>query len=767
VLFIKIGKSDKELFPLNRRTFAPTKSPTFQPTEAQTSGPTRSPVVLTDAPTTSLARTCPNVDSPSTQLNAGSVLVGLSAQDTVCAVTMVTMDGNTVVKSIPLARSYNGNDWEVAAGGVGPATFKNGFLCYSQGCQINLPALNPNVRYLLTSHSHSLKRKDEMARFLETATFGATSSEVAELKSDAQSRGNFNAIVDWFTAQSDKRVVSLTSHRKYWRERISPRIPTATKFGSPDHPCDQSSRWRRFAFVRNDVLWWMPRELRIEGNGPYTLYLDGVLRTAVEDFWLTKNETYSFNPSITYQVCRNPDERVLGRLWIELEDGKCVQVENPAVSLADIENKATYVVDLNENNLEEIDVDLTQGEEFVLKTKLSNSMCDDIPAVPEFGDEPVFGKVSDGTWLIFDPRLEVGKNTINSPLTDGGKGVQVASGGASYCSNVRRNFLNEDKCQLSTNACRTTSSNSAVEVVLDNTTISDLNHLVPGRFVYTLKGLNVVDQADDSLFPTKLKHPCTPELRSRWLQKENCNPSELYSGTNASLQELLGKSGDKNPYVRDIYFPEVGMSCNATDTNPEIEIEVKGQCWKRVHGDFMSVYDMTYWVDKHIGGANNIMKWSQNNGTTLIFPNVHPTNKGSSHSMDRWENNKQKFTFVGRVGDFLKIQDLPNELRTENVTKYFDPPDENDSGVLVCGSYGEVENTNTQNGFVFDTSGDDFSTAFYNPGEDKRNVWYMLSLTANDQLRQRVAWALSQVIVFVFHNECLNFICTNLCFWLQ
>ena len=122
-------------------------------------------------------------------------------------------------------------------------------------------------------------------------------------------------------------------------------------------------------------------------------------------------------------------------------------------------------------------------------------------------------------------------------------------------------------------------------------------------------------------------------------------------------------------------------------------------------------------------------------------------------------------TFIGRVGDFLKNQDLPNELRTENVTKYFDPPDENDSGLSVCGgSYGEVENANTQDGFVFDISGDDFSTAFYDPGEDKRNVWCILSLTTNDQHCQRVSWALSQVIVFVVHNECLNFICTNLCF---
>jgi len=79
------------------------------------------------------------------------------------------------------------------------------------------------------------------------------------------------------------------------------------------------------------------------------------------------------------------------------------------------------------------------------------------------------------------------------------------------------------------------------------------------------------------------------------------------------------------------------------------------------------------------------------------------------------------------------------------VTNFFDPPDESDMGVLICGSYGEVANNKKQDGFVFDTSGDDFSTAFYNPGDDKMNVWYMIALTANDQLRQRIAWALSQV----------------------
>jgi len=726
-------------------TYSPTKSPTYQPTAVKTVGPTPSPTILTNAPTTSVERTCPSAGSTATQLAAGTVMIGVSAQDTVCTLTMVTMDGSRVVKSVPLARSYNGDGWEVAGGDIASKRYTNGFLCYSQGCQIDLPALDPDVQYHLASYSHSLNRRDEMARFLETATFGGTSTEIEQLTSSAKSLGNDNygAIVEWFKSQSDNEVTSLTSHRKFWRERVSPRIPTATNVGSPDHACDKDSRWRSFAFVRNDFVWWMRKELHVKGSGPYTLFLDGVLRTSVENFWLKKNETYSFDPDFAYIVCRSPEEKVGGRLWITLEDGICEEVENPAVSLKGIATEATYILDLLQNNLRLVDVEISQGGDYLLNSELLSNTCDGIPKVPDIGDEPIFGKVSDDMWLQFDPRLELGQNTFGSPLPDGGKRTQVGSGGASYCSNVPRNFWNEDKCELSSNACQTTSAANAVEVFLNNKTISELNNLVTGRFVYTIKGVNVVDKADESMFPTKLAHPCTPELRSRWLHKENCNPTQIYSGTNASLQELLGEGGDSNPYIRDIYFPEIGMSCNSTDTNPEIEIEVDGQCWQRVHGDFMSIYDMTYWVGKHPGGPDKITAFADNNGTTLTFPNA----KG--HTMDRWETNKQKFTYLGRFGDFLKIQDLSNELRTENVTNYFDPPDASNSGVLVCGSYGEVANIKKAEGFVFDTSGTDFSTASYNAGEDKMNVWYMVALTANDQLRQRIAWAISQIVVVV------------------
>lgn len=132
----------------------------------------------------------------------------------------MTLDGSRVIKSAPLARSYNGDGWEVAAGDAATTTYRDGFLCYSKGCQIDLPALDPDVQYRLTSYSHSLNRRDEMARFLETATFGVTNTEVEKLRSSAEDLGddNFGAIVKWFKFQSDIQVTSLTSHRKFWRE---------------------------------------------------------------------------------------------------------------------------------------------------------------------------------------------------------------------------------------------------------------------------------------------------------------------------------------------------------------------------------------------------------------------------------------------------------------------------------------------------------------------------------------------------------------------
>ena len=148
---------------------------------------------------------------------------------------------------------------------------------------------------------------------------------------------------------------------------------------------------------------------------------------------------------------------------------------------------------------------------------------------------------------------------------------------------------------------------------------------------------------------------------------------------------------------------------------------------------------MTYWVDKHPGGAFNIQKWSQNNGTILVYPSLLAS---QPHGMANWNNNWKKFTYVGRFGDNIKIGDLPNELRTLEVTNYFDNTERDDSGLrLVCGSPGEVSpKRNADFRFEPYTGFQTYATA-----KNANFVWIMTVLSASDQLRQRVAWALSQV----------------------
>ena len=150
---------------------------------------------------------------------------------------------------------------------------------------------------------------------------------------------------------------------------------------------------------------------------------------------------------------------------------------------------------------------------------------------------------------------------------------------------------------------------------------------------------------------------------------------------------------------------------------------------------------MSYWVDKHPGGGYNIQKWSENNGTILVYPSLL---ERRPHGMANWNNNWHKFTFIGRFGDTIRLGDLPNSLRSMEVINYFDNSDSGDnSQVLVCGSPGEIHNSKNDE-LLFKQY-----TSFRNHnlplGKNRNYVWITIALSATDQLRQRIAWALSQV----------------------
>jgi hypothetical protein len=81
--------------------------------------------------------------------------------------------------------------------------------------------------------------------------------------------------------------------------------------------------------------------------------------------------------------------------------------------------------------------------------------------------------------------------------------------------------------------------------------------------------------------------------------------------------------------------------------------------------------------------------------------------------------------------------------------------DQKSGGVLVCGSEGEIASDSTEDDYFdywnwrLDSSAPE--------GEQKKTVWTMLALQGDDQLRQRIAFALSQIFaispVFLGYNR--------------
>jgi hypothetical protein len=136
-----------------------------------------------------------------------------------------------------VARSYQGHHWEVYA-----SEFSDNiqFDCGTATiCTTTLPVLEADERYELLSFTHSIPETDQIARFLEQATFGPTRKTIDE----------FPGYVEWI-----KEQISLpyTSHRRSYRSRLNHRKTTTSSQGVATHPCKKGSRYRKYAFTNMD-----------------------------------------------------------------------------------------------------------------------------------------------------------------------------------------------------------------------------------------------------------------------------------------------------------------------------------------------------------------------------------------------------------------------------------------------------------------------------------------------------------------------------------
>ena len=409
---------------------------------------------------------------------------------------------------------------------------------------------------------------------------------------------------------------------------------------------------------------------------------------------------------------------------------------------------------------------MNTGQEFILKSGSSLPVCASVPPFAEEYDAPVIGRLPNGEYIQWTPQIlledngpsmnDVGDLTTNV-LSDGGGSSYIATGEKLKCSNVPRSFINEDTCFLSneSTACSTSEPVGEMPISMTKANVIAFYDLAD-RYVYAIRDLRMESIED---------HACRKTV-SRWEIQHNTtcsNPtSGLRSSTGIALQRSIAESSDTNDFTIDI---ERVYACDPADETVDkiyIEFQIGDSCYAHVHVDHLNVYDFSGWaaVTNHPGGQYNIQKWAEDPniglGWNLDFP-CRPDEFGACiHTMDRWESNKdtRNVEYISRLGEDIAYRDLPNDLKTDDVADYFgaNPISVDGEGVIVCGSQGEVSNDPTLREH-FDVRTDEhttFSSDTYN--NQKSEVWTEVSLYGPDQLRQKMAWSLAQVVTTVPNN---------------
>ena len=257
---------------------------------------------------------------------------------------------------------------------------------------------------------------------------------------------------------------------------------------------------------------------------------------------------------------------------------------------------------------------LSEGQEVILTSGMAHELCDSVPPFAnEFG-APVFGQLPNGEWLIWSPSILLEDNgpSINTAkvdmssatLEDGGGSNVLETGDKVKCSNVPRNFINEDTCVLSTASTACTTSNVAgdVEIEMSTTTVIQLYNIT-SRYVYAIRGLAMENLNE---------HPCSKPV-SRWEYSKGTtcsNPTSLNPTTSTALKDAISKSFDRNPFIRDVTRVLLCDPLDHDDSSDtlDIQIQVGSDCYTHVHPDHLNVYDFTVWVDQHPGMLSSCLR---------------------------------------------------------------------------------------------------------------------------------------------------------------
>jgi hypothetical protein len=326
---------------------------------------------------------------------------------------------------------------------------------------------------------------------------------------------------------------------------------------------------------------------------------------------------------------------------------------------------------------------------------------------------------------------------------------------ATTCPAVQMNFVNGPSC-IRQQGCAAKTYSSA-RFALNSTMLREFYRL-SGKYVYYVTGLRLEDAYAVS--------PCTG--RSRWRKHATaCGAgaaaaeTNLDSGTKSTIGGYITASPDTaSPFVRDIEV--VTGTCNALLNGVSAmgaRIEISGVCWEHVHPHEFNVYDFSYWTVAHEGNGqalaagrpNPIAKHAEQlDAVNIDFP--------SHHVMKRWKDNQEKHRYIGRLDESVDFRYLATSVQSQQFAMHVGALGVTvDDGAMACGSRAEASNQpQHDHRYHIHTVEEDKRTwnqpqaglfKTYHDGNGKSMVWTNVVLSATDQLRQRTAWALSQIYV--------------------
>lgn len=376
----------------------------------------------------------------------------------------------------------------------------------------------------------------------------------------------------------------------------------------------------------------------------------------------------------------------------------------------------------------------------------------------------VFGKTADGHTFAYDPHLALPENTVENPNPDGGGQLVLDSDGLTgfsnyngmydgtqvMCQNSVKTYLNEDHCKLSylPSACEPDTKPNRV-IILNDENLAGIRALT-GKKVYAIEGLPLLT---DYSVTTGYNAPCgTTKYKgqtSRWIRDEDdqvcANTANLGSVSYKIFRDIID-ARDRNLSPNIVDATRTYRTCDSTDENKLDMGKIKatdGSCWRHSHHHEKDVFDFTSSsVDQYVNSGTSTVSMPLTAFNSLS--NKVLLGKLDEHVfVDIDSPSKEQRVVISNVPLLLKDENVQNAFMTAEYNPALTP-------VLVCGSVDEVASDPTlgERGFEHvEPEGTGYrSKNIHRYSAQRHTIWAYLAMNANDQLRMRTAWALSQIV---------------------